>query len=194
MFRDVLVAEWARFGRLSDHQITQLERHYELLIRWNKVLNLTRIEGLEDVVRLHYCESMFLGSVLPSGPQHIVDIGSGAGFPGIPIAVLRPECSITLVESHQRKAVFLAEVCADIPGTKVLHERAEVVKGTFDWLVSRAVAPAAVLSLGLAGSIAILTSEAESHRLPGGVQVTPLPWGNQRVVALFHVEHQSARI
>jgi len=194
MFRDLLVSEWAPFGRLSEDQIAKLERHYQLLIRWNKVLNLTRIERLEDVVCLHYCESMFVGSLLPPGPQNIVDVGSGAGFPGIPIAVLRPESSITLVEAHQRKAVFLAEACADIPAMKVFKGRAETLPHNYDWLVSRAVAPKSLLSLGSARCMAVLTSEADLHDFPRSTQFIPVPWGKQRVVALFHVEHQSAKI
>jgi precorrin-6B methylase 2 len=137
---------------------------------------------------------MFLGLALPSGPQRIVDVGSGAGFPGIPIAIQRPECEITLVEAHQRKAVFLAEVSEGISGVKVLQQRAESIDGPYDWLVSRAVAPDAILSLGLSQSIAILTSEADVRQLPDSVRVIPVPWGKQRVVALFHVEHQSAKI
>lgn len=194
MFRDLLVSEWAPFGRLSEDQIIKLERHYEFLIRWNKVLNLTRIEHPDDVVRFHYCESMFLGSLLPEGSQTVVDIGSGAGFPGIPIAVLRPELSVTLVESHQRKAVFLSEACVGISAAKVIKSRAEALKGPYDWLVSRAVAPNVLRRLRLASSIAILTSEADLSAFPKTAQVIPVPWGRQRVVALFHVEHQSAKI
>ena len=84
MFRELLVSEWAPFGACRKIRSRKLERHYEFLIRWNKVLNLTRIRTLDDVVRFHYCESLFLGSLLPEGPQRVVDIGSGAGFPGIP--------------------------------------------------------------------------------------------------------------
>jgi 16S rRNA (guanine(527)-N(7))-methyltransferase RsmG len=194
MFREMLASEWAPFGHLSEDQLTKLRNHYELLIRWNKTLNLTRIERLEEVVRLHYCESLFLGSVLPGNLQKIADVGSGAGFPGIPIAVLRPECSITLIESHQRKSVFLTEACNAIPNARVIQERAESVSGQFNWLVSRAVAAKSVLSLTLGRSTAILTSEGELRTLPPPSQVIPVPWGNQRVVALFHVEHQSANI
>ena|ERR1700723_2761571 len=194
MFRDLLVSEWTPFGHLSEDQIRKLERHYELLIRWNKVLNLTRIQRLEDVVRLHYCESLFLGSLLPGRPQTVVDIGSGAGFPGLPIAILRPDCSVTLIESHQRKAVFLGEACADVPSAMVVCGRAEGIQGQYDWLVSRAVSLEHLFSLTLARSIAILTSQADLRHLPGSAQVIPVPWGNQRVAALFHVEHQSAKI
>jgi 16S rRNA (guanine(527)-N(7))-methyltransferase RsmG len=194
MFRDMLASEWAPFGYLSEDQLTKLERHYELLIRWNKTLNLTRIERLEEVIRLHYCESMFLGSLLPKGAQTIVDVGSGAGFPGIPIAVSRPECSVTLIESHQRKAVFLTEAGSAIPNICVIQGRAESILGQYDWLVSRAVAANSVLSLPLSRSTAILTSEAELQTLPVPARLIPVPWGNQRIVALFHVEHQSAKI
>src|SRR6185369_11634689 len=65
------------------------------MLRWNKMINLTRIERMEEVVDRHYAESLFLGSNLPAGPITIGDVGSGAGFPGLPIAVLRPESRIT---------------------------------------------------------------------------------------------------
>src|SRR5262245_43642475 len=90
-------------------QIDSLRWYYDLLLRWNRVLNLTPITDGREAVQRHYCESLFVGTVLPPTELRIVDIGSGAGFPGFPLAVLRPDCSITLVESHQRKAVFLRE-------------------------------------------------------------------------------------
>ena len=109
MFRELLAREFAPYGSLTPEQIDLLEAHYNLLVQWNARLNLTRIDSVEEAVRLHYCESLFVGTRLPAGPLRIVDVGSGAGFPGIPIAILRPECTVTLVESHQRKGVFLRE-------------------------------------------------------------------------------------
>src|ERR1700679_3249327 len=109
MFRELLESEWARFGSLSEDQVAKLERHYQLLTRWNTVLNLTRIQKLEEVARFTYCESLFVGPLLPAGKLTIADVGSGAGFPGIPVGVLRPEFAVVLIESHQRKAVFLSE-------------------------------------------------------------------------------------
>ncbi len=189
MFRALLVSEWARFGSLSEDQLTKLEQHHELLTRWNNVLNLTRIQQLEDVVRFHYCESLFLGSVLPAGQFTIADLGSGAGFPGIPVAVLRPECAITLIESHQRKAVFLGEACVEMPNICLVRGRAESIKAKYDWIISRAVSPAAVLSSKLSPSAAILMSGSDLVGLPTPAEVIPVPWGKQRVVAMFHVEH-----
>src|SRR5579862_6905635 len=103
MFQELLVREFAPYGSLTVEQIDALETHYELLTHWNARLNLTRIESVEDAVQLHYCESLYVGTRLPAGPLRIADIGSGAGLPGLPIAILRPECTVTLVESHQRK-------------------------------------------------------------------------------------------
>src|SRR5437868_3656406 len=90
-------------------KLAALEVHYNLLLRWNTVLNLTGITDLDTAVERHYCESIFLAAHLPAGPLRLADIGSGAGFPGLPIAVLRPDCMVTLIESHQRKSVFLRE-------------------------------------------------------------------------------------
>src|SRR5678815_5908684 len=89
MFRELLARKFAPYGVLAVEQIDQLEAHYKLLVLWNARLNLTRIESVEEAVRLHYCESLFVGTRLPAGPLRIVDVGSGAGFPGIPIAILR---------------------------------------------------------------------------------------------------------
>src|ERR1700730_14203736 len=114
MFRKLLASEFAPYTGLSDEQLDRLERHYRLLTLWNKRINLTRINSLEDVVRFHYCESLFLAKELPVGALSIVDVGSGAGFPGIPVAILRPECRVHLLESHQRKAVFLREASREL--------------------------------------------------------------------------------
>jgi 16S rRNA (guanine527-N7)-methyltransferase len=189
MFRELLASEWSR--PLSSVQLDLLERHYELLRRWNRSLNLTRIERLEDMIRLHFCESLFLGTVLPSGPLRIGDVGSGAGFPGIPMAILRPECSLSLVESHQRKAVFLREACSGISNASVLAQRAESVSERYDWVVSRAVRPDQVLSLDLAGSSAILMTAGDLQGLPKPAKVVTVPWGDHRIVGMFHVEHSA---
>jgi 16S rRNA (guanine527-N7)-methyltransferase len=187
MFRKMLAAEFAPYGELSELQLTQLEEHYATLAKWNQRLNLTRIESLTESVQFHYCESLFLGQFLPQGSLRIVDVGSGAGFPGLPVAILRPECEVTLVESHQRKAVFLREAARQLVNVQVIAQRAEDVKGAYDWLISRAVAPADVLKLQLAGSVALLIGEGDASKLTGAT--APIPWGNRRV--LFHVEQQS---
>jgi len=186
MFRELLASEFAPYGKLDARQLDRLEAHYNLLTKWNERINLTRIRNLEDIVRLHYCESLFVATVLPPGALRIVDVGSGAGFPGIPIAIARPECTVTLVESHQRKAVFLRESSRNLSNIKVLSSRAEDLKEKFDWLVSRALAPNDVQSLRLAENAAILLGERDATSI--GEEVRKFPWGKNRAVALFHVE------
>jgi 16S rRNA (guanine527-N7)-methyltransferase len=189
-FKELLAVEFAPFGLLSAEQLELLERHHALLARWNQRMNLTRIENLEDAVRLHYCESLFLGTQLPHGKLRIADVGSGAGFPGFPVAALRPESFLDLIESHQRKAVFLREASAGAPNVRIVGERAEAVANTYDWVISRAVLPADVLSLNLATNTAILMAQADIGTLKKEPDVvTPLPWGIGRILAMFHVEH-----
>ena len=184
MFRELLAREFAPYASLTDQQLDLLEAHYNLLVKWNARLNLTRIESLEEVVRLHYCESLFLGANLPAGPLRIVDVGSGAGFPGIGIAILRPECTLTLVESHQRKAVFLREASRTLSNVLVVTDRAENLKPAYDWLVCRAVSPHDVIKLNLANNLALLVGTDE---LPGLESRVSIPWGTNRYLA-FHVE------
>src|SRR5262245_40368629 len=113
-FRELLLRRVSGFCELSSGQVDQLYQHYELLQRWNQRINLTAITDLTEAVDRHYAESLFLASKLPSVPLRIADIGSGAGFPGFPVAVLRPDCRVTLIESHQRKAVFLMEAARSV--------------------------------------------------------------------------------
>jgi 16S rRNA (guanine(527)-N(7))-methyltransferase RsmG len=190
-FRELLEAEFQPYGSLSPGQLDQLETHYELMMRWNERLNLTRITDLLEVVRLHYCESLFVGTIFPSGPLSIADLGSGAGFPGFPLAALRPDLRVTLVESDARKSVFLREASRKLANVRVMQARLEGLSQRFDWCVSRAISPAEVLSSDLARNFALLTS---AERIPLGSEVIRLPWGRDRVLVVprrtFHVEQK----
>ena len=186
MFAELLRSRLASFRKLSDEQVEQLRRHYNLLVRWNKVLNLTAIRTLEETVERHYCESIFAAGHLPEGRLSIADLGSGAGFPGIPIAIVRPDCSVTLIESHQRKAVFLREATRDLANVQVVGKRAEDVSERFDWMVSRAVKYSDVMEdlKRLGKSVEILTGEVGFADLPGLEWQEPvrLPWGKHRLL------------
>jgi len=186
MLRELLVKEFAPYGLLSGHQLDLLEAHFNLLARWNARLNLTRIDSIEEAVRFHYCESLFVATKLPPGPLTIVDVGSGAGFPGIPIAVLRPECSVTLVESHRRKSVFLREATRHLTNVSVFTGRAENLTGSFEWLVSRAVSPREIIELSLPGNRALLVGLEEAQEFSHRIAI---PWGRRRYL-VFHVEHR----
>ena len=183
---------------LSHAQVIALERHYDTLVRWNRVLNLTSIRNAEEAVVRHYCECLFFASLLPEGGR-VLDFGSGAGFPGIPIAVLSPDRAVSLLESHKRKAVFLREATRELGNVEVLAERAEEVSGAWDVLVSRAVSPSEVLVQvpRLASRVGMLVGDdflRERGRFPEVQWEEPgnLPWGNGRwaVFGTFHVEHQ----
>ena len=172
-FKSLLALTFAPYGAFTSQQLVLLEEHYQLLLRWNRKINLTRITRLQDAVRYHYCESLYLATRLPGGPLRIVDVGSGAGLPGIPVAIYRPECTMNLVESHQRKAVFLGEAVRSLPNVRVLARRAEALTDPYDWTISRAVRPEDVLKLNLAPHVAVL-----------GVKGDRLPWGGHRALFL----------
>jgi 16S rRNA (guanine(527)-N(7))-methyltransferase RsmG len=155
----------------------ELERHYELLCRWNKVLNLTRVDSREEAIERHYGESLFLADRLTRGT--VADVGSGAGFPGFVVAVARPDCQVTLIESHQRKAVFLREASRSVPNIRILTKRAEEIQEVHDWLVSRAVSYSDLTKCrSLGRRLALLTGSEEPppswgltwtvEALPGG--------------------------
>lgn len=173
---------------LPPGQLDALQAHYELLVRWNRVLNLTRIEDAREAAERHYGESLFLASHLPAGSLRIADVGSGAGFPGFPVAVARPECEVSLVESHQRKAVFLREAGRGSKNIRVLAVRAEAVRDEFDWVVSRAVSYEDLgRTIGrLAPNAALLTgAEAPGEELSFcWNEPIPLPWGNHRFLRI----------
>jgi len=175
---------------LSEEQIAVLYAHYELLLGWNRVLNLTAIRDRGQAIDRHYYESIFLAAHLPPGALRIVDVGSGGGFPGFPVAVVRPECSVILIESHQRKAVFLKEAIRQVRNVRVVAVRAERVDDTFDHVVSRAVRYHDLRDTlkKLAPNADLLTG-AESPPDPLGFaweSPIPLPLSKQRFLRLGH--------
>ena len=185
MFVELLREQLASLVELTPSQVATLERHFLLLMKWNEVLSLTSLSDTDEIVERHYCESIFLGLHLPAGSLKIADIGSGAGFPGIPVAVLRPDCSVSLIESHKRKGVFLREATRDLANVDVLSKRVEDVIGDFDWGVCRAVRfsdiekPVARISR----SVGVLGGKdtPPTSRFTWNDPIR-LPWGQQRYV------------
>jgi 16S rRNA (guanine527-N7)-methyltransferase len=111
-------------------------------------------------------------------------VGSGGGFPGFPVAVLRADCLVTLIESHQRKAVFLKEAARALPNVRVLGKRAEEVAESFDRVISRAVSYQDLVRplKKLACNADLLTGAEEPPMKMGFLWQAPiaLPWGKQR--------------
>ena len=184
MFAELLTDRVAGICRLSPDQVCRLEQHYGLLVCWNRVLNLTGIRTVEDAVERHYCESLFLAAHLPPGKLTVADIGSGAGFPGVPVAILRPYCHVTLIESRQRKAAFLKEASRELGNVRVLAERAESIAETFDWVISRAVKYSEIgpALKRLGRNAELLSGELQLSDMRGFDWQPPirLPWGTRR--------------
>ncbi len=185
-FSSLLVEHFSPISPLSEAHIAELYAHYALLCRWNRVLNLTSIRKLEDAVVRHYCESLFLGAQLPEMPFSARDVGSGAGFPGIPVAVLRPNAQIVLAESHQRKAVFLKDATRGRTNIRVDAQRAECIAGEFDWVISRAVQWKDVIGVARRHLALLMGAEdadaiVREHGFSWNTPVS-LPWGRSRVL------------
>jgi 16S rRNA (guanine527-N7)-methyltransferase len=180
VFAELLRCEF----ELPGDQVAKLEAHYNLLCKWNRVLNLTTMYKVEEAVERHYWESLFLARHLPPGSLRLVDIGSGAGFPGLPVAVARPDCEVTLVESRQRKAVFLREASRELPNVRVIAGRAETIAMEFDRATSRAVSYEDLTDAlkSLAPAVDLLTGAEDPPQDLGFSWEPPirLPWGKQR--------------
>ena len=136
---------------LDDSGTPSLLRYGELLLEKNKVMNLTAITEPEDVAALHFLDSAALLTLADFKGKSVVDVGTGAGFPGMPIKILEPTVQMTLLDSLGKRINFLQEVCDDLGLTEVacVHARAEEFaaahRQSFDFAVSRAVANLAVL-------------------------------------------------
>lgn len=189
-FAELLTNELRPWLALSEDQVERLWEHYNILIHWNEKINLTSIPVGEEMVIRHYCESLFFGAHLPatSPASRVLDLGSGAGFPGIPLAILQPAWRITLLESHQRKAVFLRESSRGLSTITVLARRAESVSGEFDWLVSRGVDAKDVLKNvpRLAPRVGLMLGEDDFSAIQhlsriAWSQLVRLPWGDRRL-------------
>lgn len=140
---------------LSERQLQQFQCYYEQLIEKNKVMNLTAITEYEEVVNKHFIDSILLGTVMKlSERKRVIDVGTGAGFPGIPLKIVYPELQITLLDSLNKRVKFLNEIIAKLELTDIqaVHSRAEDLaqdtahRQQYDICVSRAVANLATLS------------------------------------------------
>lgn len=128
----------------SNKQVQQIQQYMGMLLKWNEAVNLTAIRDPLEILYRHFCESMFAASVVPLDNGRLADVGSGGGFPGLPLKLLRPELEVFLVESNVKKATFLAEVIRDLGLTdaRVLVSRYEELAEELtplDFVCSRAV-------------------------------------------------------
>ena len=129
---------------VNEQQIIYIQQYMKLLLTWNEKINLTAIRDPIEILYRHFCESMYAAVAVPVENGRLADVGSGAGFPGIPLKIIRPELQMFLVESNMKKATFLAEVLRNIelPDTRVLVSRYEDLGedvAPLDFVCSRAV-------------------------------------------------------
>ena len=151
---ELFIEETKKLGiNLTQKQLDQLEKYYNLLIDWNKKINLTRITEKEDVYLKHFYDSLTLIKVIDLNKDlYLCDVGTGAGFPGIVLKICFPNLKITLVDSLQKRINFLNNVIneLDLKNIEAVHDRAEDYakkhREEYDLVTSRAVANLRVLS------------------------------------------------
>ncbi|MFL6389655.1 MAG: 16S rRNA (guanine(527)-N(7))-methyltransferase RsmG [Terriglobales bacterium] len=131
------------FIKLDETRLRAISTYIDLLLKWNARINLTAIREPSEIVQRHFGESLFAAKSLLDRTlaQTTIDLGSGAGFPGVPFALLAPDVQVTLIESQQKKATFLKELvrALGLSNVKVFAGRAEGYSGTADLVMLRAV-------------------------------------------------------
>ena len=139
---------------LTEYQYEQFQKYFELLAEWNEKMNLTAITDESGVALKHFADSLSLLNFVDI-PQNstLADVGTGAGFPGVVLKIARPDIKLTLIDSLNKRLVFLGEVCAQLGiEAELIHSRAEdgardeKLRESFDFVASRAVARMNVLS------------------------------------------------
>lgn len=189
--------------RLAPAQLDHISIYIDILTRWNARMNLTAVRAPEQILARHFGESLFTARCLfPHGAAgHLIDVGSGAGFPGLPLKIWAGNLRVTLIESNQKKATFLREVvrATTLTDIDVFPGRAEDYEGDLGNTVTmRAVEKfelAATVALDLAapgGRLALLVAERQAdtaHRLLSGVQweePVSIPLSEHRILLIGH--------
>ena len=137
---------------LNENQLKKFEKYMELLLDWNERINLTAITEKNDIILKHFIDSITISKYIKE-EENVVDVGTGAGFPGIPISIVKDNINVTLVDSLNKRISFLQEVKKDLNlvNVKAIHSRAEdfgqnkLYREKYDVSVSRAVANLSVL-------------------------------------------------
>jgi len=188
----------AGLAAIPNEQGARFADYLSLLLRWNARINLTAIRDQEGILSRHFVESIVCARALPAGISTLLDFGSGAGFPGIPIAFCRPEIAITLAESQGKKAAFLREAVRVLEVPATVHSgRADSLAARFDCVAMRAVdrMPEAVQAarrlLNPSGWLALMTTQDEWGRLRAAMgdglswdQPRALPGSRERILVL----------
>ncbi len=175
-----------------------ISKYIDLLMKWNARINLTAIRAAEEMVQRHFGESFFAASHVLSQAtvEKVIDLGSGAGFPGVPFAMLAPQVQVTLIESNQKKAAFLRELIyqLSLKNAQVFNDRGEKYTQTADVVTMRAVesfSKALPLAIQLAepgGRIALMIGSSQVQETMGSddqmmwSEPLSVPGGHSRVL------------
>jgi 16S rRNA (guanine527-N7)-methyltransferase len=200
-----LLAPFLPTAEIDDGLLVSVETHLELLIRWNQRMNLTAVRSPQEMVTRHFGESLFAARELCSRDrQSLIDVGSGAGFPGLPIKYWAPQLQVTLIESHGKKATFLREVgrALHLTDFTVLNVRAESSSLSASLVTLRAVErfdqalPSAARLVAPNGKLAILIGEPQltsalSLLPPGTHSTIALPNSEQRILLTWQPSRQT---
>jgi len=127
-----------------DDQVLQIQQYIKILLTWNEKISLTAIRDPLEMLYRHFCESMYASGAIQGRGGRLADVGSGGGFPGLPLKIIRPDLRVFLVESNLKKATFLAEVVRELGlnDTQVLVRRYEELHeeiAPLDYVCSRAL-------------------------------------------------------
>lgn len=190
---------------LSERQVEQFEEYFNFLVSENQKYNLTAITEPQDVIIKHFIDSVLPEKFLPKNAS-VVDVGSGAGFPGLPLKILRPDIKLTMIDSLQKRVNFLEQLCArlSLTDTRALHCRAEdfamAHREKFDVALSRAVANVATLAeyllpLVKVGGIALMYKSARvNEEISESSNAIPLLGGKiSQLLSFSLTEVQSER-
>jgi 16S rRNA (guanine527-N7)-methyltransferase len=178
--------------------VARFEAYLSLLVKWNARINLTAIRDPEQIVRRHFAECIFAAEQVPPVVHTLLDYGSGAGFPGIPIAICRPHITVTLAESQSKKAAFLREAVRTLElSAEVWDRRVEDLPAgrVFDCVTLRAVdrmteaCAAAASRLAAGGRLLVFTTrkaEIALHAIPSlrWQPAIPIPASDQEILRL----------
>ena len=128
----------------SDKLASQIRAYISLLLKWNERISLTTVTDPNQILRFHFGESLFVRSILPVEKSRLADVGSGAGFPGIPLAMAAPDLTVYLIESNIKKFAFLSEVIRELQLTNVIASRTRMedfqsIPKPLDFVTARAL-------------------------------------------------------
>lgn len=188
----------AGVAQLDGACASRFDAYLSLFVRWNSRTNLSAVREPDEILARHFVESIACARALPSGIATLLDFGSGGGLPGIPIALIRPEITVTLAESQGKKTAFLREAVRILgTSTKVFAGRAETLTERFDCVTLRAVdkmpdaVRAATKLVADGGWLVLMTTRNDAPKLrevAGNaflwVEELLLPGGSERILVI----------